>query len=121
MRTDPAGARSVATTTMGKRLGDGIRSQAATLERLISRRQAARQLAARRSANQAVRVAVIVLIAFTLLTVLCRVLGWLLLGRERARERASFIAQAGTRLDRAVSSEDVSVRSPSSRSAATAT
>jgi CHASE3 domain sensor protein len=87
--TDPAGARSVATTALGKRQVDGIRLRTATLERSISTRQAARQRAARTSANNAVRVAVVVLIALTILTLaLGGILGRLLVGRERARQRA---------------------------------
>ncbi|MBV9801845.1 MAG: serine/threonine-protein phosphatase, partial [Solirubrobacterales bacterium] len=105
---DPRAARSVATTTLGKEVVDGIRSQTASLESLISNRQARRQLAAHRSANQAVTVAVIVLIALTALTVaLCGLLGRLLLGRERARERASFLADAGAQIDRAANTRQV--------------
>src|SRR5581483_11523095 len=52
--SDPALARSVATTTLGKSLVDGTRLRSAALERLISARQAARQRSARASANNAV-------------------------------------------------------------------
>jgi len=87
--TDTAGARSVATTALGKRLVDETRLRSAALARQISARQAARQRANRASANNAVDVAIVVLIALTLLTLaLSGVLGWLLVGRERARERA---------------------------------
>jgi phosphoserine phosphatase RsbU/P len=86
---DPAAARSVATTLKGKQLVDQIRAQTASLERLISTRQAARQRSARSSANSAVAVAIVVLIVLTALTIaLGGVLGWLLLTRERALERA---------------------------------
>jgi serine phosphatase RsbU (regulator of sigma subunit) len=86
--TDPAGARSVATTALGKRLVDETRRRSAALEHQISARQASRERAARESANNAVSVAIVVLIALTFLTVvLSGVLGWLLVGRERARER----------------------------------
>jgi CHASE3 domain sensor protein len=86
--TDPAGARSVATTALGKRLVDETRLRSAALGRLISARQAARQRAARASANNAVDVAIVVLIALTILTLaLGSILGWLLVGRERARQR----------------------------------
>jgi CHASE3 domain sensor protein len=108
VKTDPRSARSVATTTLGKRLVDGIRLQTQQLERLISERQAARQRAARSSANTAVTVAVLVLIVLTALTLaLGGFLGWLLVGRERARERASFLADAGTLLDRGATAEEV--------------
>lgn len=89
---DPAAARSLSTTLRGKTLVDQIRAQTASLERLISARQAARQRSARTSANSAVTVAIIVLVVLTALTVaLGSVLGWLLLGRERARERAESL------------------------------
>ena len=88
MSSDPAAARSVATTALGKRLVDGTRLRSAVLERQISARQAARQRAARASANNAVNEAIVVLIALTLLTLaIGGVLGWLLVGRERARQR----------------------------------
>ncbi|HET6868147.1 MAG TPA: SpoIIE family protein phosphatase [Solirubrobacteraceae bacterium] len=87
--TDPAVARSVATTALGKRLVDDTRLRSAALERQISARQAARQRANRTSANRAVTVAIVVLIALTLLTIaLGGILGWLLVGRDRARQRA---------------------------------
>ncbi|MGN6867826.1 MAG: PP2C family protein-serine/threonine phosphatase, partial [Solirubrobacteraceae bacterium] len=87
--TNPARARSVATTALGKRLVDGTRLRSAVLESQISASQAARQRAARASANNAVDVAIVVLIALTLLTIaLGGILGWLLVGRERARQRA---------------------------------
>jgi len=90
--SDPKAARAVATTTLGKRLVDGIRLRTQQLEQLISERQAARQRAARSSANSAVTVAVVVLIVLTLLTLaLGGFLGWLLVGRERARERAEAL------------------------------
>jgi serine phosphatase RsbU (regulator of sigma subunit)/CHASE3 domain sensor protein len=106
--TDPPAARSVPTTTRGKQLVDGIRTQTAQLEQLISARQAARQLSARHSANHAVTVAVVVLIVLTGLTLaLGGLLGWLLLGRERARERAAFLAESGALLDRGGSADEV--------------
>ena len=106
--SDPQAARSVRTTTLGKQLVDGIRLQTQELEQLISARQAARQRAARNSANTAVTVAVVVLIVLTALTLaLGGFLGWLLVGRERARERASFLADAGTLLDRGTTAEEV--------------
>ncbi|HEV3391593.1 MAG TPA: SpoIIE family protein phosphatase [Solirubrobacteraceae bacterium] len=106
--SDPRAARSVRTTTLGKQLVDGIRLQTQELERLISARQAARQRAARNSANTAVTVAVVVLIVLTALTLaLGGFLGWLLVGRERARERASFLADAGTLLDRGTTADEV--------------
>jgi CHASE3 domain sensor protein len=87
--SNPTAARSYATTAEGKTLVDGIRHQTARLERLISARQANRLRSARESANSAVTVGVIVLIVLTGLTLaLGGVLGWLLLGRERARRRA---------------------------------
>jgi CHASE3 domain sensor protein len=88
VRTDPASARSVATTALGKQSVDETRLRSAALQRQISARQAARQRAARASANNSVDVAIVVLIALTLLTLaLGGVLGWLLVGRERARQR----------------------------------
>jgi CHASE3 domain sensor protein len=92
VRTDPAAARSFDTTAEGKRLVDGIRAQTAGLEQLISARQASRLRSARASSNSAVAVGVIVLIGLTGLTVvLAGVLGWLLVGRERARERTEAL------------------------------
>jgi CHASE3 domain sensor protein len=97
-----AAAQSVTTTARGKQLVDGIRTQTKQLEQLISARQAARQRSARRSANHAVTVAIVVLIVVTGLTLaLSGFLGWLLVGRERARERAAFLAESGASLDRA--------------------
>jgi sigma-B regulation protein RsbU (phosphoserine phosphatase) len=90
--THPRAARSVATTALGKRRVDEIRLETAALERSISARQAARQRGARASANNAVRVAILVLIALTVLTLaLGGVLGRLLVGRERARQRAEAL------------------------------
>lgn len=87
--SDPAAARSVATTALGKRLVDETRLKSAALQSQISARQAARQRAARASANNAVDEAIVVLIALTLLTIaLGSILGSLLVGRERARQRA---------------------------------
>ena len=89
VRTIPNAARSVPTTALGKRLVDQTRRGSAALERQISARQAARQRAARTSANNAVNVAIVVLIALTFLTLaLGGILGWLLVGRERARQGA---------------------------------
>lgn len=106
--TNPAAAQSVATTTLGKQLVDGIRRQTAELEALISAREAARQHSAKDSASSAVALAIIVLVVLTILTVLIGgLLGWLLVGRERARERASFLAEAGTLLDRGTTSDEV--------------
>lgn len=106
--TNPAAAESVATTTLGKQLVDGIRTQTAELEALISAREAARQHSAKDSASSAVAVATIVLVVLTILTlVLGGLLGWLLVGRERARERASFLAESGTLLDRGTTSDEV--------------
>ncbi|HTP22629.1 MAG TPA: SpoIIE family protein phosphatase [Solirubrobacteraceae bacterium] len=106
--THSAAAQSVSTTALGKSLVDGIRGQTAELERLISARQAARQRSARNSANRAVAVAIVVLIVLTGLTLaLGGFLGWLLLGRERARERAAFLADSGALLDRGTTGEEV--------------
>jgi CHASE3 domain sensor protein len=93
--SDPTAARSYPTTAEGKALVDGIRTQTARLEQLISSRQNARQRAARDSANAAVSVAVVALVVLTLLTVaLVGILGWLLVGRERARVRAEALYRA---------------------------
>jgi len=92
---DPGAAQSFATTAEGKSRVDGIRAQTSSLERLISARQTARQRAAHASANTAVRVAVVVLIVLTVLTVaLAGILGWLLVGRERARKRTEELYRA---------------------------
>ena len=108
VRTNPAAAQSDATTVLGKRLVDGIRQQTARLEHLISANQATRQRAARASADHAVAVGIVVLIALTALTVaLGGILGRLVIGRERARERASFLAEASARLDLPVTSREV--------------
>ncbi len=100
--TNLRAAQSFATTARGKQLVDGIRTQTEQLEHLISERQAARQRSAKSSANAAVTVAIVVLTALTL--ALGGFLGWLLVGRERARERAAFLAEAGTTLDRGTTS-----------------
>jgi serine phosphatase RsbU (regulator of sigma subunit)/CHASE3 domain sensor protein len=106
--TNPDVARSLPTTTLGKRLVDGVRTQTEELERLIEARQAARQHSAHDSANTAVTVAIVVLVVLTALTLaLGGFLGWLLLGRERARERAAFLADAGAQLDRAGTGDEV--------------
>jgi sigma-B regulation protein RsbU (phosphoserine phosphatase) len=90
--TDPAGARSVTTTALGKREVDEVRLRTAALERSISARQAGRQRGARASANNAVSVAIVVLIALTILTLaLGGILGRLVLGRERARQEAETL------------------------------
>ena len=108
VKSDPMASRSVPTTTRGKHQVDGIRLQTQELEQLISERQAARQRSARSSANNAVTVAVVVLIVLTALTLaLGGFLGWLLVGRERARERAFFLAEAGALLDRGATAEEV--------------
>jgi serine phosphatase RsbU (regulator of sigma subunit)/CHASE3 domain sensor protein len=108
LTSDPAAARSLATTALGKQLVDGIRTRTARLEQLISARQSSRLRSARTSANSAVTVGVVVLIVLTALTVgLAGALGWLLVGRERARERASFLAEASALLDRPISASDV--------------
>ncbi len=102
MARDPSTARSFAATLAGKRVVDGIRERAAALERLVSARQAARERAAHSSANRAVADGIVVLVLLTLLTVLLGgILGRLLVGRERARERSSFMAEASKQLDRA--------------------
>jgi serine phosphatase RsbU (regulator of sigma subunit)/CHASE3 domain sensor protein len=107
VKLDPAMAQSFATTARGKQLVDGIRTQTKQLEHLISERQAARQRSAKSSANAAVAVGVVVLIVLTGLTLaLGGFLGWLLVGRERARERAAFLAEAGTVLDRSTTSAE---------------
>lgn len=53
-------------------------------------------------------VALVVLVVLTALTLaLGGFLGWLLVGRERARERAAFLAEAGAQLDRDSTGDDV--------------
>ncbi len=107
VKVDPTMAQSFATTARGKQLVDGIRTQTKQLEHLLSERQAARQRSAKSSANAAVAVGVVVLIVLTGLTLaLGGFLGWLLVGRERARERAAFLAEAGTVLDRCTTSAE---------------
>jgi CHASE3 domain sensor protein len=99
--TDPQGARSVATTALGKREVDGIRTMTEALERRISAREAGRQRGAHDSANNAVHVAIVVLIALTLLTLaLGGILGRLLVSRERARERAEALYRTTERTAR---------------------
>ncbi len=86
--TDTA-AQSFAVTLAGKQRVDAIRAQAATLERLISARQAARQRAARNSASQSIVEAIVALVLLTLLTALIGgVLGHMAVERERARDRS---------------------------------
>lgn len=93
--SDPAAARSFATTAEGKALVDAIRTRAAGLEQLISARQATRLRASKASASGAVTVGVVVLVVLTLLTVsIVGVLGWLLVGRERAREQTEALYRA---------------------------
>ena len=103
MARDPGAARTLAATLAGKRVVDAIRQRAAALERLVSARQATRERAAQQAANRAVADGIAVLVLLTLLTVLLGgILGRLLVGRERARERSSFMAEASKQLDRAV-------------------
>jgi CHASE3 domain sensor protein len=95
VKLNPSSAHSLLTTAEGKRLVDGIRGQTSDLQHRISSQQAARQRAARASANTSVAVGVVVLIALTALTVtLASVLGWLLIGRERARQRTETLYRA---------------------------
>jgi serine phosphatase RsbU (regulator of sigma subunit)/CHASE3 domain sensor protein len=108
MRRDPGSARSAATTLEGKRLVDAIRMQTAGLSQLVSARLDARERTAHDSANRAVRLAIAMLIVLTLLTIMLgAVLARLFQSRERARERAIFLAEAGPQLDRQVTAEDV--------------
>jgi serine phosphatase RsbU (regulator of sigma subunit)/CHASE3 domain sensor protein len=108
MRRDPATARSLATTLTGKHQVDAIRAQTLQLERLVSARLDARQRAAHSSADHAVMLAIAMLVGLTALTILLgALLARLFQSRERAREHAAFLANAGAQLDRQLTGEDV--------------
>ncbi len=108
MARDPAAARTLASTLRGKQLVDGIRGRTAALEGLVAGRQTARENAAHDSADRAVITAIVVLVLLTALTVLLGgILGRLLIGRERARERSSLLAEASKQLDRAATIEQL--------------
>ncbi len=108
MARNPAAARTFASTLHGKQVVDDIRRRTATLEAAVSARQTARENAAHDSADRAVITAIVVLVLLTALTVLLGgILGRLLIGRERARERSSLLAEASKQLDRAVTIEQL--------------
>jgi len=105
---DPPVARSLAVTLDGKGLIDGIRRQAATLERLVSARQRRLERAARASADTAETETIVVLVLLVLLTVIVGgLIGRLVLARERAGERAIFLAGASRQLEEAESAPAV--------------
>jgi len=86
---DPAGARTYATALAGKQLVDGVRARAAALDRLVSARETSRQDTARTESSNATVEAILVLVLLTAGTLLLGVfLGYLVLSRERARERS---------------------------------
>jgi serine phosphatase RsbU (regulator of sigma subunit) len=86
---DLRAARTYAVTLRGKQLVDGVRTRAATLERLVSARERARQNAATTEASHSTVEAILALVVLTLATVLLGVfLGRLVLSRERARRRS---------------------------------
>ncbi|MGA9857177.1 MAG: SpoIIE family protein phosphatase, partial [Solirubrobacteraceae bacterium] len=90
---NPARARSFAVTLQGKTLVDGIRGQAASLERLLSARERARQRTAKSEAAHATTEAIVVLVLLTGLTLLLGlVLGRLVISRDRARRRSEETA-----------------------------
>jgi serine phosphatase RsbU (regulator of sigma subunit) len=86
---DRPAARTYAITLEGKQLVDSVRNRAATLERLVSARERARQDTAKTEASHSTVEAILVLILLTAGTVLLGVfLGYLVLTRERARQRS---------------------------------
>ncbi len=88
-RRNPAAARSVAATQLGKQRVDAIRVRAAGLEQLLGARQAARQNAARLTANHSITEAIVLLVLLTGLTLLLGgYLGHLAVQREIARNQA---------------------------------
>ena len=86
---DLGAARSLSVTLNGKHLVDGIRSQVAELQGLISASQTRRQRVARDTANRSIAESILVLGLLTLLTLaLGGYLGRLVVQRERARDRS---------------------------------
>jgi serine phosphatase RsbU (regulator of sigma subunit) len=91
---DLPAARSLVVSLEGKQLVDGIRSQAAGLERLLYRSQALRDRSARHTANSSIVEAIVVLVLLTLLTVaIGGYLGHLVLARERARDESQAMTR----------------------------
>lgn len=91
---DPAKARSFAVTLEGKQLVDGIRAQAASLERALSSREAARQRSDHGATDRSITEAVVALIVLTLLTVVTgTLLGRVAVEREVARERSEATSE----------------------------
>jgi serine phosphatase RsbU (regulator of sigma subunit) len=86
---DLPASRGYATTLAGKQLVDDVRARAAALERLVSARERTRQDAAKSEASHSTVEAILVLVLLTAGTLLLGVfLGYLVLSRERARERS---------------------------------
>ncbi len=84
-----AASRAYATTLAGKRLVDDVRARASALERLVSARERARQDMAKSEASHSTVEAILVLVLLTGGTLLLGVfLGYLVLSRERARQRS---------------------------------
>jgi len=91
---DLAGARSSAVTLEGKRLVDGIRDEAASLERGLSGSEAARQNAAHDATDRSITEAIVVLVVLTLLTVATGTLiGRVAVEREVAREHSDATSE----------------------------
>ncbi|HEX3688905.1 MAG TPA: SpoIIE family protein phosphatase [Solirubrobacteraceae bacterium] len=86
---DRPASRGYTITLQGKRLVDGVRARTATLERLVSGRERGRQDSAKTESSHSTVEAILVLILLTGGTLLLGVfLGYLVLSRERARQRS---------------------------------
>ena len=91
---DPAGARSFAVTLEGKKLVDAIRARAASLERVLSSREAARQSSDHEATDRSITEAIVVLVVLTLLTAVTgTLLGRVAVEREVARERSDATSE----------------------------
>ena len=94
MRTDPARARSLAVTLVGKRLVAAIRARTAALERALGAPQAQHERAAHATADDEITVGIIILVVLVLLTVAIEgTFGRLLFSRQRALRRGSANAR----------------------------
>jgi serine phosphatase RsbU (regulator of sigma subunit) len=86
---DHSASQGYAVTLTGKALVDSVRAHAAALESLVSAREHSRQETAKSEASHSTVEAILVLILLTAGTLLLGVfLGYLVLTRERARQRS---------------------------------
>ena len=86
---NPRASRDYATTLAGTALVDDVRTRAVALERLVSARENVRQNTAKSEASHSTVEAILVLVLLTAGTLLLGVfLGYLVITRERARQRS---------------------------------